>query len=432
MRERTSSVALAISIVSGAVAALGCSSASGGSEPAGVARSNLARNENPDVTGANQAALEDGNASFAFDFFGQVRAGTGNVVFSPCSLSSALAMSYAGARGNTATELASALHFALPQDSLHPAFDWLDLQLASRAHAAQGGGSAFELRVASSAWVRSKASIEPAYLDTLAVNYGAGVELTDFTNLEASRQAVNDWASAATDGRIVGLVPAGGVDPNTVFMLVNAIAFDAHWAQPFQARDTANGAFVRFDGSTAQASMMSQTATFPYASGDGYQAIELAYEGSQVAMDVFLPAAGTAPAFEAGLTASQFASIVSGLQPMSVFLSLPKVRLPGASVELASAFEHLGARDAFIRGTADFSGITGNLDLFIARIFHQAFLAVDENGTQAAAATAVVFDDASVALNQTAMNVNRAFFFAIRDVPTKTILFMGRIADPTL
>ncbi len=386
------------------------------------------------MTAAEQTALEEGNASFAFAAFGALYDAGSNLALSPYSLSSALAMTYAGAQGATASEIATALDFTLPQAQLHPAFDWLDLQLASRASAglATSQSRPFALHIANSIWARPRSNFQRAFLDTLAVDYGAGVQLVDLAgDPDGATIAINAWVSRETEGRIPDLLPPAAIDPLTVLVLADAIYFDAGWAQPFSKSQSAPGTFTRADGTPVHATTMSEAVTLPYAAGAGYQAVELAYEGGTVAMDILLPTAGSEASFAAGLTPQSFASITGAMQPTVVGLDVPKFSLHGASSSVAAMLEKLGVHTAFT-GAADFTGIQAGGGIFIKDVFHQAFVAVDEDGTEAAAATAVVFDDASVIETQAQMNVDHPFLFAIRDLPTGTILFMGWVADPTM
>jgi serpin B len=414
----------------------GCSRTSGPGEATGEARSSLTRDLSPSVAAADQTALEEGNASFALSAFAALFDVNGNLALSPYSLSSALAMTYAGARGSTASEIATALDFTLPQARLHPAFDWLDLQLASRANVVESSPSSnprpFALHIANSIWENPQSDFEEPFLDTLAVDYGAGVELTDLAdNPAGATAAINAWTSQETNGRIANLLPPGAVDSNTMLVLVDALYFDAGWVQPFDKSQTGPGAFTRTDGTTVQATMMSEAVTLPYASGSGYQVVELSYEGGMVAMDIVLPTAGTEVVFEAGLTSQVFTSVIASLQPTAVGLSLPKLNMQAASSSVAAMLEKLGVQTAFTP-LADFTGMTSQGGIFIKNVFHEAFVVVDEDGTEAAAATSVVFEDGSVNVMEAEMNVDHPFFFAIRDLPTGTILFMGWVADPTM
>ncbi len=437
VRSRHAPLALVIPLAAGI--ALGCSHTTGSNERPTEARSSLTRDLSPDVADADQTALEDGNASFAFAAFAALFDGNSNLSLSPYSLSSALAMTYAGARGSTASEIATALNFTLPQARLHQGFDWLDLQLASRANSGATAASSqpstarpFALHIANSIWANPKTDFQQPFLDTLAVDYGAGVHLVDFAgDAEGAIGAINAWTSQETNGRIPDLLPPIAVDSSTVLILADAIYFDAGWAQPFSKSQTAPATFTRTDGTTVHATTMSEAVTLPYVAGATYQAVELTYEGGMVAMDIVLPTPGKEAAFEAGLTPQAFALITGDLQPTIVGLDLPKFSLHGASSSVAGMLRKRGVHAAFTDGAANFTGIAAEGGIFIKDVFHQVFVAVDEDGTEAAAATEVVFEDSAVVETQAQMNVDHPFFFVIRDLPTGTILFMGWVVDPT-
>jgi serine protease inhibitor len=422
-----------------ALAGVGCSGGASASRAStSVEKSALARNTAPNVPSAEQSALEAANESFAFQVYGALGASpSANLVLSPYSLSSALGMTYAGARTATADQMAQALDFiqldpstATSQAEVPPAFDWLDLQLASRAGGAVGDAAMpFALHVANSVWGQKGDSFEEPFLDTLATDYGAGIELANFSgDPDGSRQMINAWASDETDGKIAELIPAGGIDMSTQMVLVNAVYFDAQWNSTFPPGETSPGTFTRLDGSTVQPSMMQQASTFAYASSAGFQLVEMPYQGQEVAMDVVLPAAGTSPAT---VTAAVFNSLVGALQTQVVAVTMPKFQTDGGSIDVAGTLSQLGMSDAFNQSTADFSGISTSDMLYIGHVFHQAFVEVDEEGTVAAAATAVGFEDAAAIMPNATVTVDHPFFFVIRDVPTNTILFLGEIVDPT-
>ena len=422
-----------------AVAACSGSSAapSGGPATPGdtteAARSNLARDTAPSVPPADADALALGNTAFAFDLYRSVTGqdATTNFFYSPYSVSIALAMTYAGAGGATATQLASALHFTLPPERLHPAFNALDLALASRA---AGAGKGFHLDVADSLWAERTLSFGKPFLDTLGVNYGAGVFLTDFLGApEGARADINGWVSDHTSAKIPELLPEHSLTSDTRFVLVNAIYFDAAWATPFDERMTQPAAFHRLDGSAAQpATMSNYYESAPWASGDGWQAVELGYDGDQTSMLVIVPDAGKFAAVESALDATFYAGVTAALAPKSVALALPKFTIPGATFSLRQQLLALGAADAFDAEKADFFAMIDQQQgpTWIGDVLHQAFVRVDEKGTEAAAATAVIGVGTSAAVDVKDVTVDRPFFFAIRDVPTGTVLFLGRVTDP--
>jgi serpin B len=410
---------------------LGACSASNGGEPAGgadEARSALSRDTTPDPTASDEASLEAGNVAFAFDLYAALRQPGQNLFFCPYSVTSALAMAYAGARGATADQMAHAMHLALPVERVHPAFDWLDLQLASRASVPSSSGKPFTLRVANALWGERADSWSAPYLDTLARDYGAGVHLADFAGDPGRAEAAMDaWVNEATDGRIPRLVPPASIDAGTRLVIANAVLFEASWQSPFPSQRTAPATFTRTDGSTEQVPVMHQSARFSYAKDEaGWQTVELPYTGDQVAMDVVLPPADAEATFDAALTAERFAGIVASLQIEQVDLALPKLSLPDVTLGISGVLRHLGMTSAFAPG-ADFTGM-GEDAPWLREIFHQATVTVDENGTLAAAATAdLVATDLRIPVP---MTVDHPFFLAIRDRLTGTILFAGKIEAP--
>lgn len=402
--------------------------------PVDEARSTLPRSSATAPADADQLALSDGNRTFALDLYRQLTASAQqsgeNLFFSPLSISVALAMTYAGARGATADGMANALHFILPQERLHPAFGWLDLQLASRGQGAQGAdGQPFRLAVSNSLWGERQASFESAFLDTLAQNYGAGIKLLDFVAApEPSRLRINDWVAQRTEQRIRDLLPAGAISSYTRLVLVNAVYFNAAWESQFGVAATADAAFARLDGTTATVAMMSQTGYYKYAAGDGYEAVELPYDGGELAMLVVLPAAGQFSAFEQAFDGAKFAEIQAALAARYVNLGLPRLRLEGG-FSVKTALQALGMNAAF-GDLADFSGISAGDAWRISDIYHKAYVDVDERGTEAAAATAVVVGTTSVPPEPVVFRADRPFIFAIVDRQTDTLVFLGRVVAP--
>ena len=403
-------------------------------DPVRVARSGLQRVTAPNVTDADKTALASGNTGFALDLYRQLvnnpAQGGGNIFFSPLSVSVALAMTYAGALGATASEMAAALHFILPQEQLHPAFGWLDLELMSRGQGAQGkDGQPFRLRVSNSLWGDAQSGFGAPFLDTLAQYYGAGMNLVDFRAApEPSRTRINDWVAEQTEQRIKNLIPQGSVTPYTRLVLVNAIYFNAAWQSKFLKQATISAPFTRLDASTTPVDLMNQDAWLRYAAGPDYQAVELPYDGGELAMLVILPATGSFTQFEQAFDAAKLNSILAGLEIHHVRLGLPKFRVEG-SFGLKAAMQALGMQTAFT-DRADFSGISTSEALLIQDVFHKSFAEIDENGTEAAAATAVVVGTTSVPPTPTVFRADRPFLLFIRDLKTGAIVFSGRVADP--
>ncbi len=428
------------------LATLASCDAGGGPEVA-VARSAKQRVAAPSVAASDAQALVHGNNQFALDLYRILRQDSDNLIYSPYSVSLALAMTYAGARGETEAQMADALHFTLPQERLHPAFNSLDQALTSRgagpedADAASEEGEGFRLHIANAVWGQEGYEFLDLFLDLLAQNYGAGVRLLDFAQApEKARTTINEWVSRQTEGKIENLIPQGAIDAATRLVLTNAIYFNAAWMHPFETGNTQDGPFHLLDGGQVTVPMMRQTETFGYAQGQGYQAVELRYAGPETATEepptsttsalILLPEEGEFEAFEDSLDAQKLNAIVESLAYEQVELSMPKFEFD-ADFSLVEALKAMGMTDAFT-GAADFSGMTGDRALFIAEIVHKAFIGVDEEGTEAAAATAVIMAETAMPVEPEPIQVtvDRPFLFLIRDRETGSLLFVGRVVNP--
>jgi len=395
-----------------------------------VLESDKERITSPDVSPSEQALLVEGNSAFALKLYQALKGEEGNLFYSPYSISLALAMTYAGARGETAQQMADTLHFLLEQERLHPAFNWLDAELARRGEGAEGkDGEGFRLNIVNAIWGQKDYEFLSDFLDVLAENYGAELRILDFmTETEKSRLTINDWVSDQTEGRIEDLIPQGAIDEWTRLVLTNAIYFNAAWAYPFNGNITADGPFYLLDGGQVSVPMMKQTESFGYTEGEGYQAVELLYDGGELSMVILLPEAGNFEAFEEGLQAQQVSDVISGLQPTEVALTMPKFEFD-SEFSLKDTLAGMGMPIAF-SSDADFSGMTGNPELFISDVVHKAFVAVDEAGTEAAAATAVIMKLTAVPEPPVEVTMDRPFIFLIRDIETGAILFVGRVMNP--
>ncbi len=405
--------------------------ACGSSASLSVAESSKSRDKNPEIAEGKLADLVDGNNAFALDIYNALRSENGNLILSPYSMSLALAMTYAGARGDTESQMAQALHYA-PQEQLHPAFNALDLELEKKPINLDKDQEPLQINIANSVWTEKTLPLMPEYLDTIAVNYGAGIHLSDFMNKpNEERVAINNWVSDETEERIKDLLPDGTISPDTRMVLVNAIYFKADWFNKFDPNSTHDGTFHLLDGTEATVKVMGETMhDVPYVQGNGYQAIELAYAGETAAMDIILPDEGNFETFEASFDKAAYDEVINGLQiTSSARVNLPKFEFT-KDFNLSDALMSLGMTDAFDRGLADFSGMTGDKDLFIGNVIHKAFVAVDEEGTEAAAATAVVMEATGAPMQDILFIVDRPFLFIIRDTVNGQILFVGRVLNP--
>ena len=395
-------------------------------------QSKLPRDNSPSVAEADQTTLVDGNSAFAFDLYQAVRGSAGNIFYSPYSISLALAMAYAGARNETENEMANVLHFGLPQDRLHPALDNLDLTLRSRGKGAHGAnGEGFKLNIANAIWGQKSYEFEQAYLDVLAMNYGAGLRILDFQSApEPSRLSINNWVSDQTSNKINDLIPKGFVTELTRLVLTNAIYFNAAWASPFDKQQTQDGLFHLLNGSDITVPMMTQTESLKYTEADNYQAVEIPYDGNELSMVILLPKANQFDSFEASLNNQTVDSIINSLASEEVALTMPKFQ-SDSSFSLKSTLSAMGMLQAFQPEVADFSGMTGNQDLFISDVVHKAYVSVNEAGTEAAAATAVIVGTTAAPIETVRLTIDHPFIFAIRDIATSSILFIGRVENPT-
>lgn len=390
-----------------------------------AARSSKVRVTGPAVASDDLTQVAADNRHFAVDLYQAVRDNPGNLVFSPASISIALAMTFGGARTRTATQMATTLRFGLPAERLHPAFNALDLALNGRGEGASAG--AFRLSVVNALWAQRDFAILPAYLDLLAENYGAGVNLVDFSGAtETARLTINQWVSEQTAAKIPELLKAGILIQGTRLVLTNAVYFHADWASPF-APKSQDGTFQTPAGPVT-VPMMSGPGHVPLWAGDGYQAAAIPYVGGSSSMVLIVPDTGTFSAFEAALTADALDTILAAQTGSGGPLSMPRFKFKG-DFSLEGVLNKMGMPDAFNPADADLSGIDGARDLYIGAVVHQAMIAVDEKGTEAAAATAVVINTTSAALNF--LVVDRPFLFAIRDDATGSILFLGRVLDPS-
>ena len=384
----------------------------------------------PSVSQADLALLVEGNNAFALDLYQALKGTDGNLFFSPYSISLALAMTYAGARESTAEQMAGTLHYTLPQDRLHPAFNGLDQELSGRGQGAKGkDGQGFRLNIVNAIWGQKGYPFLAQYLDLLAEDYGAGLRTLDFrTAPDDSRLTINKWVSDQTEQRIKDLIPAGAIDAMTRLVLTNAIYFNAAWANNFEKNATQPDDFHLADGSTIRVPMMRQTESLGYAVGDGYRAVTLPYDGRELEMIVLLPEQGKFAQFEKSLDAGKVASIINGITLKQVALSLPSYKYE-SEFSLGKILAAMGMPIAF-SGQADFSGMTGNRELSISEVVHKAFVAVDESGTEAAAATAVIMRATAMPVMPLEVKVDHPFIFLIRDIKTGSIIFVGKVMNP--
>jgi serpin B len=396
-----------------AIGVLGCAlSTSGSSTPSPVAE------------------VVKGHQTLAFDLYGKLRTEKGNLFFSPYSLSSALAMTYGGARGETERQMAKALHFPLEQNALHEAFGaWRE----TLAKAAKKGS--VEWSVANSIWPDRAYPFRPAYLEMLQKAYGASIAPVDYVHAaEEARGRINRWVEEQTKNKIRDLIGPGILNTLTRMVLVNAVYFKGDWTSPFEAAQTRDAPFYAPGDRTVTAPLMRQKAKFAYGEEDGLQLLEMPYADGALSMLVLLPEArdGLA-ALEAKLTPEALNTWTARMRRREVEAWFPKFKMT-AKFTLNEPLAALGMPDAFRDDKADFSGMTAsgrNDGLYITKVLHKAFIEVNEKGTEAAAATAVVVGLRSMPMPPPVFRADRPFWFVIREKSTGSLLFMGRLVDPT-
>ncbi len=381
---------------------------------------------------ANDAPAWIGNANnaFAADLYGKLAAqDQGNLFFSPASIETALAMTWAGASGDTASQMAAVLH--LPAGSKTVSADFGSFLAALNApNDSEGQPRGYQLSIANALWAEQSYTFLPAFLDALKTNYGAGVENVDFKNDAAgARDKINSWVEKQTNDKIKNLIGPGVLTSMTRMVLTNAIYFKGTWASQFSKKATHDEPFHMTATQQKNMPMMHQTDEFGYTEDQNFQALELPYAGNDLSMIIVLPKAvdGLA-AMEKEI--AKLPGALEGMDRQRVVVTIPKFQLT-EEFELGPELQALGMTDAF-GGSADFSGMTGNKDLSISNVIHKAFVDVNEQGTEAAAATGVVMAMAMARPEgpPPEFRADHPFLFVIRDDKTGAFLFMGRLAAP--
>jgi len=396
-------------------------------------KSNLARETSPDVSTDIIQQLANDNTAFALNFYDQVRDDEGNIIFSPISLSLALAMTLAGAETTTEVAMMETLQFSLPEDDLYPAFNALLLAInqSEQENLEKNENSNFHLNIANSIWAQSGYNYKQAFLDILAENFGAGVYNVNFKQApEDAREAINQWVEEETQEKIKELIPSGAISDLTRLVLANAIYFKGAWRYQFDASDTAKEPFYLLDGSTADVDMMKMgSERLYYYQSQNFKAVSLPYMSPDFAMTIVIPELESFNDFESTLTPEVLSTILGNMNSEQIELEMPKFDFE-TTINAKSALKNLGMSEAFIAGMADFSGITEDEDLLITDVLHKATITVDEEGTEAAAATAVIVGLEALPPEPISLKIDQPFMFFIQHQPTGSILFMGRVTQP--
>lgn len=367
------------------------------------------------------------NTAFALSLYGKLAPMEGNLIFSPYSISTALGMTYAGARGNTEKEMAAALHFSLKQAELHAAFENLEVQLKK----AERNG--IRLSVANALWPQKGYPFLEDFLSIAKKHYGVLITPLDYrTAREPARETINRWVEKKTESKITDLLQPRDLTDLTRLVLVNAIYFKGSWASQFKAGNTKSAPFHVSPDKAVQAPMMTQKLECRYASLSQMDILEMTYVGGGLSMIVLLPKEiDGIQKIERELSADSLAKWLGGLHEQEVLVFLPKFKAT-SRFQLSDTLASMGMVDAFSDTKANFAGMDGRPDwLYISAAIHKAFVEVNEEGTEAAAATAVVMTERSVPARPPTFRADHPFIFLIQEKRTGSILFVGRLSDPT-
>lgn len=368
-------------------------------------------------------AVVKGNSAFGFDLYQKLKDQEGNLFFSPYSISTALAMTYAGARGRTEKEMAAVLHFPPGQELLHSSF----AKLESELKAIQDKGH-LKLSVANSLWAQEGYGFLDSFFELNKKYYRAGLNFIDFRKAETARKTINAWVEEKTEEKIRELIKPGRINPSTKLVLCNAIYFHGDWLTQFEKKRTVAADFYLAPKKTVKVPMMHKKAKVKFEDFGDFSGIELPYAGKDLSMFIFLPKeinglAGLEKNFTAE-NVEKWLNALSSTEEREVLIGLPKFKT-ACEFELRETLSAMGVPSAFSPRAADFSGMTGKKDLYISEVIHKAFIDLNEEGTEAAAATAVILRCSGVMFR-----ANHPFIFFIREKQTGSILFIGRIVNP--
>jgi serine protease inhibitor len=383
----------------------------------------------PTARSAQAQSLVEGSTTFALELYSQLKTTPGNLFFSPYSISTALAMTYAGTRGETEKQMGQVLHFGKDQRQLHSSFGELQRQLSNA-----GKQPGIELSVANALWAPKGHPFLPPFLEVAKAEYQANVNQADFeTGAEPARSEINRWVAQKTKDKIKDILPPGSLTGLTRLVLANAIYFKGVWTKPYDKAQTATQPFHRSTTSQVDVPLMHHFDNVRYMENDDIQAVELPYRGDELSMVVLLPRKVDACSeLESRLTPTLLSVSLSQMKPQKVEIFLPRFKLE-SSFDLNDTLVRMGMPEAF-GPKADLSGMDGTRLLYISGVFHKAWGEVNEEGTEAAAATAVAVAGRAVMKQPPPPPVFRAdhpFLFFIRDTRSRSLLFLGRFANPT-
>ncbi|MFW6143607.1 MAG: serpin family protein [Patescibacteria group bacterium] len=372
------------------------------------------------------SSVSTANNTFGLDLYSEYRAEQGNLFFSPYSISSALAMTYEGAAGETADEMRTVLRLTEDTEQVREGFSQINNRLNKE-------DKSYDLTTANSLWGQEDYPFAEDYLATVEEYYGGKLTNLDFkNNTEEARKTINLWVESKTEDRIKNLISKGVLNSLTRLVLTNAIYFKSDWENQFDSKKTEEAEFTLNSGETVSVEMMHKTAKFNFAEDEVVKVLEMPYEDGELSMLVVLPKENDLSAVEKFLTRDKFDDWLDNLKQEEVVVTFPKFKYE-TKYQMANTLESMGMVRAFDAEKADFSGLTGGEnDLFIDKVIHQTFIEVDEAGTEAAAATAVTMMTTSLPEEEPKIfEADHPFVFLIKDNQTDTILFLGRISNPS-
>lgn len=387
------------------------------------------------VLAQDLSSVINGNNRFAFELYSKYKSKQGNIFFSPYSIYSAMAMTYEGARGKTADEMRAVFHFSQDASAFRDAFSEIYRQINKK-------DKKYKLSMANALWAQKDYKFLEDYFKLIDEYYGGKVTNLDFANeTETSRLTINSWVEEQTNDKIKDLIPSGILTPETRLVLTNAVYFKGFWLKQFDKGDTRNENFRTGLGNTIATPLMhlsGEEARFNYAETDRLQILELPYEDGELSMLILLPKGDDLQVVEGALILEKLTEWKGMLKEEEVNLYLPKFKFE-TKYFMVDDLKDMGMPTAFTpgidyEGKADFSGMTGNKQLNIDEVIHQAFVDVNEEGTEAAAATALMMSAGAIDMPPELVKIFRAdhpFVFIIQDRGTGNILFIGRISDPT-
>lgn len=368
----------------------------------------------------------DANNQLALDLYSKYKLEEGNLFFSPYSISSALAMTYEGAKGQTAEEMQAVLHFPDDKDKIRSDFVSIYNELNK-------ADKSYNLTTANALWAQEDYPFVDEYFNVVDEYYDGKVTNLDFkTNTENSRITINNWVEDKTNDKIKDLIPAGILDSTTRLVLTNAIYFKANWSNQFDAEDTRDGEFKLSSGQGVDAQMMHKTSSYNYGETNNLQILEMDYLGNELSMLIILPKGNNVNQIENIFSKEKLIDWKNDMQTEKVRVTLPKFKFE-TKYFMADDLKEMGMPTAFKYPDADFTGMSSTDELYIGEVIHQTFVEVAEYGTEAAAATAVIMKAGSAGPTEEPkiFNADHPFIFIIQQKDSENILFMGRMSDPS-